>query len=128
MDVNQLVQVHVKIREARRELTQKFQDEERALKEKEKTLENYMLKVLLDMGVESVRTEAGTFYRSEEMFPSCSDWGAFYQFIDKEKAFDALEKRVTKKFIVAYMEANEDKVPPGISIHREYVAHVRRPS
>jgi len=82
--------------------------------------------VMQTLGVESVRTAHGTAYRSIEIKPTCGDWAAFGNWIIKNEAVEALEKRVKKSFIIEYMETHKNKLPPGISVIREYTVTIRR--
>jgi hypothetical protein len=126
MDANKLTNAYVKLRDARKKLADEFNEVDGGLKQKQERLEAEMLRFMTESGVDSVRTPAGTFYRQENMFPSASDWEAFYSWIKKNDAFEALERRVKKGFVKEFMDANSGEVPPGISVHREYVARVRR--
>ena len=88
-------------------------------------LEGFLAKMLMNAGVENMRAASGTFYREKVMTPSCGDWPAFYKWIARTDNFEALERRVTKKFVKEYVEANGE-LPDGISIMREYKIRVRR--
>jgi hypothetical protein len=83
---------------------------------------------LQNISANSVATPSGTFYRQEEVKPSASDWDALYRWIAENNEFEMLERRITKKAVVAFMEKNEGRLPPGVSVHREYVVRVRQPS
>lgn len=126
MDVNKLTKVYVKIRDARSEAKRAFEEEDNKLKAKLELLEGQMLKFLLDSKTDSVKTVAGTFYKQEEITPSGSDWQAFYQWVGDNDAYDFLEKRIKKTSIKEYMDMNEGGIPPGVSVHREWVVRVRR--
>lgn len=127
MDLNQIVRVYIKMRDALAVKRRAFEDEERDIKSQMKVLENAMLNHLNTTKLESARTAAGTVYRTEEVIPSGSDWDAFYAWIAKNNEFEALERRIKRTFIKDYMEQHEGRLPPGVSVHREFVARVRRP-
>lgn len=126
MDLTTVVKAHVNLRDARNTIRKDYEAQDEKLKAAQTRLEALMLDFLQQNNMDSVRTEAGTFYRQEEIKPSASDWSAFYEWIKQNDAFDALEKRVTKTFIKDYMEQHEGGVPPGISVYREYVVRIRR--
>lgn len=128
MDLNQVTRAHLKIRDARSKLRKEFDDEDEKLKSQQKQLEAVMLKHLNDHNIDSTRTDAGTFYRQEAIKPSCSDWGALWDWMKEEDALDAMEKRVKATFIKEYMDEHDGALPPGINIHREYEVRVRRAS
>lgn len=126
MDMTQVTKAHINIRDARHKMRHEFEAKDAELKASQEKLEAVMLQHLQTSQSESVRTEAGTFYRQEEITPSASDWVALYDWIKSEDAFDALERRVKKTFIKEYMEMHDGGLPPGISVYREYVVRVRR--
>lgn len=126
MDVNKLTAAYVNLREARKQLAAKFQEDDEALKSKQALIEAEMLRFMNDSQMDSVKTAAGTFYRQETLRPSASDWDAFYAWIKQNDAFEALERRVKKDFVKNYMDEHDGELPPGVSVYREYVARVRR--
>lgn len=126
MDISSLARAHIRLRDARASLRREYEAQDSDLKNKQEQIEGQMLKHMLETKVESVRTEAGTFYRQEEMTPIGSDWEAFYDWIATNRAFDALERRVKRNFIREYMEEHNGEVPPGISVMKEFVVRVRR--
>lgn len=126
MDINKMTKVYVRIRDARAAATKVYEDADRKLKEQLEMAGNQLLKYLQDNKIQSLRTDAGTVYTEEDLKPSASDWDALYAFIVEHNAFEALEKRIKKTFVKEYMEANDGALPPGVSVHREHVARVRR--
>lgn len=126
LDLTSVTTAYVKIRDARAAMKKEFEAKDAELKGSMEKLEGVMLGHLNAHGMESVRTEAGTFYRQEDIKPSCADWSSFYQWIAANNAFEALEKRVGKGFIKDFMDAHDGALPPGINVHREYVVRVRR--
>lgn len=125
MDIGDLVEMQQTIRAARSNLKRAFEDEDNKLSVDLRRVEAAILKFLMDNGLKSVKTETGTAYQQEEILPTCSDWGAFFNWVRQTNAFDALEKRVKKTFIKEYMD-NEGDLPPGISVIRENVVRVRK--
>lgn len=128
MDLNKVVRAYIKLRDTLTAERREFEERERALKDRMKVLENAMLQHLNDTKVESLRTSQGTVYRTKEIIPSGSDWDAFYAWIAKNNEFEALERRIKRTFIKDYMDANDGALPPGVSVHSEFVARVRRPT
>ena len=123
---DKLVRTYVKIRDARTALKQTFEAEDRVLKDKLETLENYMLQSMNSSGVESVKTPAGTAYRTETMVPTGSDWTAFYAWVRENNAFDFIFRRIKADSVKEYMDQNDGKVPPGVSVYSKYGVTIRR--
>lgn len=126
LDTARVVKAFVNIRDARKQLAAEFDAADKALKVKQERLGNAMLDHLNRHGCDSVATEAGTFYKQEEVTPTGSDWDSFYKWIGENGAFDALERRIKKTFVREYMEMHDGGIPPGVSVYREYVVRVRR--
>lgn len=126
LDLGKITKAHINIRDARTALRKQYEEADADLKQSQEKLESVMLDHLNKHGMTSVRTEAGTFFRQEEITPSASDWNALYDWIKENDAWDALERRVKKTFIKEFQEAHNGGLPPGISVHREYVVRVRR--
>lgn len=124
--LDRFTKVYIKIRDKRAELKAAFDKEDSDLKLKQESLENAMLAQMNATGAKSVRTDFGTVYRQEEVKPSASDWDSLYRWIKENDAFDALERRVKKTFVTEYMETHDGALPPGVSVHREFVVRVRR--
>lgn len=126
LDLSRIIKAHVNIRDARSALKRDFEASDKDLKDAQAKLEAALLNHLNVHGMESVRTEFGTFYAQEEMTPSASDWNAVYKWIVDNDAWDLLEKRLKKTFIKEYAEAHSGGLPPGVSVFREKVVRVRR--
>jgi len=126
LDTNAITKVYVKIRDKRAELKKAFEDQDKVLKEKMGVLEGAMLNFLQLHNLNSAPTDNGVFYRQEEIIPTGIDWSAFYEWVRANDAFDFLERRIKKTAVKEYMEANDGKIPPGVSVLREYAVRVRR--
>jgi len=125
-DLNTIVAEYISLRDHRADVKKEFDTKDQELKDQLEQLENKMLSHLHDMGATSIKTDAGTIYKQENITPTGSDWEIFYSWVVANDAFDALEKRIRKTFIKEYMDTHEGSIPPGVSVYREYVARVRR--
>ena len=123
---DKLVRTYVKIRDARTALKQTFETEDKKLKDKLETLENFMLQHMNASGVESVKTPAGTAYRTETMVPTGSDLNAFYKWVRENNAFDFIFRRIKADSVKDYMDQNDGQVPPGVSVYSKYGVTIRR--
>lgn len=128
IDLAKVTETYIKIRAARADLKRDYETKDDELKGQLSKLEGFMLNHLNQHGMESVRTELGTFYRQEDIKPNITDDVAFFAWVKENDAFDALERRVKKTFVTEFMESHEGKLPPpGISVSREFVVRVRKP-
>lgn len=126
-DLSAITRAHLKIRDARSQLKREFEAKDDELKGQQAKLEGVMLSHLNAHGMASVRTDAGTFFKQQRVIPNITDDIAFFGWIKDNDAFEALERRVKKTFIVDFMKTHEEALPPGISVYREYEVIVRRP-
>lgn len=125
-DLNKVTKAVLALRDARTQLKRTFEEEDAKLLSKANLLETVLLQHLLDNQAKSMATDHATFYTEETMRPSATDWPAVYDFIKEHDAFEMLERRITKAFVVKYVEDNAGALPPGVAIHRETVVRVRR--
>ena len=121
-----LTSTFIKIRDARSALKQTYEAEDKILKDKLDTLENYMLATMNVSGLTSFKTPSGTAYRTETLVPTGSDWTAFYAWVKKHDAFDFIFRRIKADAVKDYMEQHDGQVPPGVSIFSKYGVTVRR--
>lgn len=126
VDVNRLTKAYIKLRDARSDLKKEWEKEDAKFKEKMEKIEGALLQFLNETQQNSSKTDAGIVYRQEEITPTGADWDAFYGWVAKNNAFDALERRIKKTFIREYMDAHDGGIPPGVSVYREFVVRVRR--
>jgi phage tail tape-measure protein len=125
LDTERVVRIYNKMRDKRAQLKREFDAADNAIKEQQKTLEAAMLNFLNANSAKSANTAAGQFYWQEKVIPRGDDWNAFYAFIAKEGAFDALERRIKTTFVKEYMDAHQGELPPGVSVLREREIRVR---
>lgn len=126
IDSTKLAKAYVRLREAKQAIERKAEEEAGALKAKMEVIENAMLAFMNENKMDTIATTAGTFYKQLEIKPSASDWDIFYKWIADNNAFEFLERRITRTAVKDYMEANKNKLPPGVSVHKEFVVRVRR--
>lgn len=90
-------------------------------------IEAFLLKHLTDSNSESVRTKAGTFFKSTRTSATVADWDAVSAWVleDTVSRWPMLEKRVSKGFVEAFAEAHND-LPPGVNVRQETTVNVRR--
>jgi len=128
MDYDQLVRAFINLRDAEAAVTREADAKKKALREQRDKIEAAMLGILNSGNGEGIRTAHGTFFRQEEIMPACRDWDAFYDWIAENDAFDALERRVKRGFIVDHMARTKGELPPGISVFRQFKVGVRKNS
>lgn len=106
--IGQIVDEISEIREQRRLL----EAEVKALKVKQADLEQDLINFCLENKITSVRGNTASCTVSEKIYPTVSDWDAFYEFVRSNNYFHLLEKRPS---VGAYREAQSQGISiPGV--------------
>lgn len=78
-------------------------------------------------GVESFKTAAGTAFFTTVDYAQVADWTLLLEYIQKNEAWDLLEKRVAKVAVRGIL--NDTKVlPPGVNYGTKREINVRKPT
>lgn len=125
MDVTKLVTAYINIRDKRAEAKKAFEEEDKVLESRLETIENALLEVCKDTGVESLRTTAGTATRTVKERVWATDWDAFKEFVREYDAVDLFEKRIHQGNYKAWVEEHPDVVAP-VNVDRRYAVTIRR--
>ena len=125
MDAGKLVQVYIKMRDRRAELKEAYEAEDGELVEKMTVIEQTLLELCKETGVESLRTSHGTATRKIQERVWVADWEAFKEFVRENDALDLLEKRVHQGNYKSWAEDHPDAVAP-VNIDRKFAITVRR--
>lgn len=125
-DLEKLVRVYVKIRDAKAELAKEFKAKEEHLNEQLAAIKSTLLDYCKDNGVDSVRTPAGLFFRTTKTRYWTGDWESMHRFILENELPEFLEKRLNQSVVKGYLEENPEAVPPGLNSDTEYSITVRK--
>lgn len=126
MSVDKMMRVYIKIRDARADLAAEFKARDAALVEQLDQVKRGLLDYCAEHGVESARTETGTFYRTTKTRYWTSDWESMHKFIMEHGVPDFLEKRLNQGTVKQFLEEHPETVPPGLNTDVEYVVNVRK--
>lgn len=127
MDTERIVEAFINLRDTRDELRKKFEEEDDKLKAEQEVLKQQLLSICNEVNADSLKTSVGTATRKVNERYYCSDWGAFRDFELNNPEFDFREKRVHQGVFREYItEHQNDGLPPGINVLREYDVVVRR--
>ena len=124
--LSKLVDTFTKIRDARTELKKKFEVADKGYEEQQLYIKRELLSYCKDQGVESMRTEAGTFYRKLRTRYWTSDWAAMHRFVLDNEVPELLEKRINQTEIKNLMAEQPELVPPGLNTDSEYTLSIRK--
>ena len=128
MKINEAVALYIKLRDQKAEMKAEFDGQLAEVQEKLDKLELKLLEAFNQLGMDSVKTEAGTAYTTVRTSASVADKDAFFDFVRDREEWSLLEVRCAKTAVEQYRAAHDNELPPGVSIREERVVNVRRSS
>lgn len=131
VDLEGIVAKYVELRDRRSALKAHYEAEDLEHKNRMEKIEAYLNNQMSAMGVESLRTSAGTAFRTYKEFVSVADWTCLLGYIKENDRFDLLERRVSKSTTKEIMAADANgsytnPPPPGVNFVREQTVQIRR--
>ena len=129
IQLDELVNTYLKIRNQKDALYQEFQKTDRELKADLAQIEQVMLSSLNEVSADSIRTSGGTIIKTLKENYVCSDWSNFKDFVLDNEAVELLQQRIHQANFKEFLASrSEDGLPPGISTMREFNIVVRKPT
>ena len=129
IQLDELVNAYLKIRNKKDSLYQEFQKTDRELKADLAQIEQVMLSSLNEVSADSIRTSGGTIIKTLKENYVCSDWHNFKDFVLENEAVELLQQRIHQANFKEFLASrSEDGLPPGISTLREFNIVVRKPT
>lgn len=124
--IDRVVAAYFKIKTQRDAFRRHADEIDKEFERRLDALENHCLGYLNRTKQDSLQASGGTVYRHKDITPNASDWSSIYRWIEKEGAWDMLERRIKKTFISEYMDTHKGDIPPGVSVRTTYQAKIRR--
>jgi hypothetical protein len=128
MDASQLVNVYIKIRDAKETRKKQMEAEIADLDAQLAAVEQELLEICKTTGQDGGKTQHGSFTRAVKTRYWTSDWDSMYKFIREHDAPDLLERRIAQGNFAQFIQENPDKMPAGVNIESKYSITVRRSS
>jgi hypothetical protein len=129
VNTEELVEAYITLRTERDSLLRQYEEKDSQLKEQMVKLEFALLEICNAVNADSIKTGHGTVMRklNERFF--CQDWDNFYNFVLENQAPHLLERRIHQGNFKEYLGNHQDDgLPPGINVMREYGISVRKAS
>jgi len=120
-----LVEKYVMLRDAKAAAVARFKEKMAKVDDVMAKFEAQLLNQLEATGAESIRTKAGTAYKSVKTSATVADWDAVLEYAITNGLLNLLEKRVNKTAVLEFKEEHND-LPPGVNLREELVVNVRR--
>lgn len=125
-DASKLVQVYIKIRDARDMKKREMEQQIAELDEQLGAVESELLEICKATGQDGGKTQFGSFTRSVKTRYWTSDWDSMYKFIREHDAPELLERRIHQGNFSEYLQENPDVMPAGVNVESKYSITVRR--
>lgn len=119
--MEELIEVYVKTRDAKKRIEERHRRELAEPNEMLEETERLIMTLLNAAGADSMKTTAGTAYKSPWTKANIQDWQKVLDFAVENGRFDLFERRVAKSVV------EEIGNVPGIEIERGVRVNVRRP-
>ena len=120
------VKAYLNIKTKRAELSADFDTEDTILKDQQELIKTELLGYLKENDLKSVKTEAGTFYKTVKTRYWTSDWEQMHKFVLEHKVPEFLEKRLSQANVKQFLEENPEVVPKGLNSDSEFAVTVRK--
>ena len=124
--VDALVNVYIKIRDARDTARKEADRIEADFEEQLDIINQQILQICEETGADSIKTAHGTAIRTVKSRYWTNDWERFYDFIFEHRVPELLERRVHQTNIKQFLEENPDLLPAGLNVDSAYSITVRR--
>lgn len=128
-DVEELVKTYLTIRSARDKLQAEWETADKSLKDELTLIEQSLMVVCNDSNARSIRTNAGTVIRKLNERYTVADGEEFRKFVMENKVPELFEQRIAQTRFKEFMAEKQDEgLPPGVNVMREFTIVVRKPS
>lgn len=121
---DRLVATFLKIRDESAAHAKAYEAEHKRFTDAQSAIQEELLRRMNERGNDGFKTSHGAVYRAETVRCSMADEAVVWDWIAKNQAFDAVEKRIKSTFVQDYIKEHGE-APPGVNVFREFSARVR---
>lgn len=125
MDIERLVGGYVRLRDKKAELEARHKEELAPIRKMMEDIEVRMLQAMQESNTTSLKTGAGTAYKTVRTSATVADRSTFKGWIVSEDAWEFADLRVNKTAVAAYREETGE-LPPGVNWREELGVNFRR--
>jgi len=126
MDAAKLVDVYIKIRDAKDRLVRDHETELTKLNMQMDAVEQELLEICKATGQDGGKTAYGSFSKVIKTRYWTNDWDSMYGFIKENDLPQLLERRIHQTNFKEFLAQNPDKLPVGLNVDSKYSITVRR--
>ena len=124
--LEKLTRVYIKMRDKKAELTRELEDKVSEVDKAMRTVKTAILDHMKEIGVESLRTDAGIVYRTVKTKYTTSDWESMNKFILEHGVPELLTKSINQSNMKVFLDEYPDLLPAGLNANSEYSVTIRR--
>jgi len=128
MNIDEAIAAYLKLRNKKESMEAELKQKTDSITKLMTKLEQFLMEECDKQGVDSFKTDSGTAFLKEADYASVEDWDAVLEFIEKNKAYEFLTKKVNKIPVREYIEENGGVLPPGMSYGMRRGLSVRIPT
>jgi|TARA_B110000285_G_C14856867_1_gene482642 hypothetical protein len=121
-----MTKVYLKIKAERDKLSAEYKEADDELVSQQDKIRSALLGYLKENDLKSVKTDAGTFYRTVKQKYWTSDWENMHKFILEHEVPEFLDKRLNQKNVKEFLEENPDLLPKGLNVDAEFALTIRK--
>lgn len=125
MDIDQVVSKYIEIRDAIEEKDRLHKAATEKLREAMAKIEIAMLDKMQSMNVASLKTSAGTVYKTTKSSATLADREAYLDYVRRTERWDLLDIRANKPAVAEFKETEND-LPPGVNWREQIAVQIRR--
>ena len=126
VQADKLASVYIKMRDKRKELLAEFEAQDSKIETQMEMVAEELLKLCKDIGADSIKTQAGTVFRSVRTRYETTDWESMYNFILEHDIPQVLERRISTTNMKQFLDENPTLMPIGMNVNNRYTVTVRR--
>ena len=126
VQADKLAEVYIKMRDKRTELSAAFEEQDHRIEEQMDMVAEELLKLCKSIGADSIKTAAGTVFRSVRTRYETTDWESMYNFILEHDIPQVLERRISTTNMKQFLDENPTLMPIGMNVNNRYTVTVRR--
>lgn len=121
-----ITEVYLKIKARRDVLSVEYNEADDKLVSQQDKIKSTLLRYLKENDIKSVKTDAGTFYRTIKQKYWTSDWESMHKFILEHEVPEFLDKRLNQKNVKEFLEEHPDLLPKGLNTDAEFTLTIRK--
>ena len=126
IQADRLASAYIKMRDKRSQLQKEFDEKDKEIEAQMDMVAEELLKLCKSIGADSIKTQAGTVFRSVKTRYETTDWENMYAFIKEHDIPQVLERRISTTNMKQFLDDNPTVMPIGMNINNKYTVTVRR--